>query len=520
MKKFRCFKNSILKGVISHAPICANTYKKMMSVYYRYDDVDRCDIKYVFTHNYELCDSLIEDFGEDVKIYILPLTEVENALTMHYRNTHKYKQNIFVIFNKEMGSNLYCEDTNSCLKIIKRKIKDMNIKFSEAFYISNPPFNGNGKQQIYPKFYKFAIQNFKQVLMIFPSKWQGDNTGSGLREMSNVIKKDKQIVCVDNVEDAFPGVDGAKDTCIIYWKRGYNNGLNGKQNVYANGKNCITKDISIRDGKRNELDYLVDLIKTKSKYKFVGMDTITSIRNPYGFYTDFLVVNSNEKYGQESVDMSKIVYLKDVMCIEKDDKKINLYGLVSGNKRCCIELSDDYQMKRQSNNIDKYKIFYSKNWGNYKGEKGKKDPYGGAYSDIIIGKPKDICTESFYESGSFHTLYEAQCHAKYMMTKFARYLLLDKKTGMSCSTDMWSSVPIQDYSEDWWSTDDIDEIDKHLFEKYSVPEYIIKDIENVQQKSIENIFNYGVVDKSSISEMKVNKSKSKYNEEINEPLWD
>jgi hypothetical protein len=106
------------------------------------------------------------------------------------------------------------------------------------------------------------------------------------------------------------------------------------------------------------------------------------------------------------------------------------------------------------------------------------------------------------------------------MTKFARYLLLDKKTGMSCSPDMWSSVPIQDYSEDWWSTDDIDEIDKHLFEKYSVPEYIIKDIENVQQKSIENIFNYGVVDKSSISERKVNKSKSKYNEEINEPLWD
>ena len=271
MKKFRYFKYSITKGVISHAPLCVNTYKKMMSVYYRYNDVDRCDIKYVFTHNFELCDSLIKDFGEDVKICILPLTEVENALAMHYRDTHKYKQNIFVIFNKEMGSKLYYEDTNSCLKIIKRKIKDMNIKFSEAFYISNPPFNGNNRQQIYPKFYKFAIRNFKQVLMIFPSTWEENNMGSGLSEMTDDIKRDNQIVCIDNVENAFPGVDGAKDTCIIYWKRGYNNGLNGKQMVYDNGENCEIKNLCGDSHKLNKPQYLqelVDLVKNNSNYKF------------------------------------------------------------------------------------------------------------------------------------------------------------------------------------------------------------------------------------------------------------
>lgn len=516
MKKFRCFKNSISKGVISHAPICVNTYKKMMSVYYRYNDVDRCDIKYVFTHNYELCDSLIKDFGEDVKIYILPLTEVENALAMHYRDTHKYKQNIFVIFNKEMGSKLYYEDTNSCLKIIKRKIKDMNIKFSEAFYISNPPFNGNNRQQIYPKFYKFAIRNFKQVLMIFPSTWEGNNMGSGLSEMTDDIKRDNQIVCIDNIDNAFPGVDGAKDTCIIYWKRGYNNGLNGKQMVYDNGENCEIKNLCDDNHKLNKPQYLqelVDLVKYNSNYKFVGMNTITSVRRPYGFCTDFLKTGSFEKYNLPTIDMSNVIYLKGICNIEKNIEKLNLYGMSEYGK-CCVELDDNYPIKTTTDSKNKFKIFIPKSWGNW------SNIYGGSYADIIIGRPLDICTEKFIESGSFDTLYEAQCHSKYIMTKFARYILLHNKNGAPNSRNIWSSVPIQDYYEDWWSTDDIDEIDKHLFEKYFVPEYIIKDIENVQRRSIENIFNYGVVDKSSISEKKENKSKSKNNEEINEPLWD
>ena len=43
------------------------------------------------------------------------------------------------------------------------------------------------------------------------------------------VKYDKQIVYIDDIFDVFKGVYGAKNTNIVYWKKGYDNGLNGKQ---------------------------------------------------------------------------------------------------------------------------------------------------------------------------------------------------------------------------------------------------------------------------------------------------
>ena len=44
----------------------------------------------------------------------------------------------------------------------------------------------------------------------------------------------------------------------------------------------------------------------------------------------------------------------------------------------------------------KYKIFIPSVWGNL-----SKDFIGGSYSNICIAKPKDVCTESYVESGNF-----------------------------------------------------------------------------------------------------------------------
>lgn len=55
------------------------------------------------------------------------------------------------------------------------------------------------------------------------------------------IKEDKQIVCIKNIHNAFPGVAGAEFTNIILWKKGYDNKLNGKQYIYENNKKEIKK---------------------------------------------------------------------------------------------------------------------------------------------------------------------------------------------------------------------------------------------------------------------------------------
>ena len=74
--------------------------------------------------------------------------------------------------------------------------------------------------------------------MIFPSAWQEPKIKNGLQHMNTEdVKYDKQIVSIDNIVDGFKGVLGAKKTNIIYWKRGYDNGLDGEQLIYTDGKN-------------------------------------------------------------------------------------------------------------------------------------------------------------------------------------------------------------------------------------------------------------------------------------------
>ena len=75
------------------------------------------------------------------------------------------------------------------------------------------------------------------------------------------------------------------------------------------------------------------------------------------------------------------------------------------------------------------------------------------------------------------------------MTRFVRALLFAKKNSQDNSKEKWISVPVQDYSEDWWNLS-IDEIEEHLFDKYSIPEDIrIFVREKIQKRDESNIRN-------------------------------
>lgn len=111
---------------------------------------------------------------------------------------------------------------------------------------------------------------------------------------------------------------------------------------------------------------------------------------------------------------------------------------------------------------------------------------GGAFSDIILGKPFEISTESFQEQGSYDDERHAFFHAKYILTRFARACLYINKYSQH-STTAWGSVPIQDFKEDWWN-ESIEELENRLFDKYNIPQNI-RDfvLNNIQQKTEENI---------------------------------
>lgn len=77
------------------------------------------------------------------------------------------------------------------------------------------------------------------------------------------------------------------------------------------------------------------------------------------------------------------------------------------------------------------------------------------------------------------------------MSKFLRALLFLDKHNQVNSRDKWTAIPIQNYTEDFWESDNIEEIDNALFEKYNVPENIREFVrKNIQPKSIKNIIGF------------------------------
>ena len=358
----------------------------------------------------------------------------------------------------------------------KQKLKELfkinnTMKFDAV--VGNPPYNGENGQQIYPFFYNQGRVIGAYVCLIFPIGWQEPKNANNLSVLNKKeIKTDRQIVYINNLKDAFPKIAGAEWTNIILWSRGYDNGLDGKQNISVNGDTHTYKKLIWRKediNKPKEIEILAKIITTQKGFE--PLQDITSPAKPYGLRTDFL--KDPSKYNLPPVQDSRL---------SKND--IELWTGGRGG-RIIKYLSFDYPLPRVTTALRKYKVFVTYAWGNMSEDAG----LGGAYSDIIIASPNVATTETWQESGQFDNFEKAQKHAKYLMTRFTRALLYVNKHSQH-STTAWGAVPVQDYSEPWWA-EDIEQLENRLFEKYEIPDDIRKFVlNNIQKKSESNIVNF------------------------------
>ncbi|MCX6720343.1 MAG: DEAD/DEAH box helicase family protein [Candidatus Staskawiczbacteria bacterium] len=375
----------------------------------------------------------------------------------------KYKvEKNFVYFEDE--DTQMVENRNALSDKIKINF-GKNMKFTAI--VGNPPYQGENHQQIYPYFYLASRELGEFVSLIFPIGWQDPKNGNNLRLLNNKdIKEDPQVVFVDNRQNVFPGIAGAEWTNIVLWKHGYNNGLNGSQKIFTNGKDpqiILLPTEQNHDRKPKEIREMAKIVTAFED--FVPMQSITSVLKPYGLRTD--VIKDPAKYG-----------LPPIHTKQRNADDVKLYAL-SGK---VYYLGKEYPIPRKTKAFDKFKVFVPYAWGNMSEQAG----LGGAYSDIIIAKPYEIVTETYQEQGPFSNITEAKKHAKFLMTKFARALLYFNKHSQH-STTAWGAVPIQNYSEAWWKKS-VKEIDIKLMEKYKIPEKINNFVmANIQEKSEKNI---------------------------------
>ena len=322
------------------------------------------------------------------------------------------------------------------------------------FCIGNPPYQGENHTQLYPDFYLAGRKIASCLEMIFPTGWQAPKNANNLRVLNNKsIKEDPQIVFINNKHNAFLNITGAEWTNIIMWKEGYDNGLNGKQKILTDSKNesieQLKYDVSQIE-KPKEILELFDCVKRKGNFE--SLSFYVSSLKPYGLRTDFL--DDPLKYNLPKIQEEK-----------KQTNDILIYGLKKRRLSTCY-IPFDYPLPKRTLSIFKYKVFVPYAWGGGDSKAG----LGGTYANIILGKPNEICTETFLETGCFEDFYMAQYHAKYLMTKFLRALLYINKFSQH-STRAWGAIPVQTYEESWWNKS-IEDIDKCLMQKYNVPQNI------------------------------------------------
>ena len=335
--------------------------------------------------------------------------------------------------------------------------------------IGNPPYQ-LGRRQIYADFYRMAVDLKPDLLcMVFPVGWQKPTNTNGLSQLNNEkYKRDRHLIRIDNYyEDGpdrlFPNV-GTGGVNIVLRDSHKDNGGDIEKFEYGQMVGRVVLPISQEESdKPDELKSLLARVDYSN-----NMEQLGSSSKPYNFRADPL--RAPQVYG---------------ITLENDRQRqddVRLFGLLPRGGRG-YKYTSRATIPRISPNIDTYKLFVPKAWGNM----SKNAGLGGSYSNIGIARPGDICSETFIEFGPFKSDEEARKMAKYFFTKFFRALLFLAKDSQNTAKEKYKFIPLPDLSKPYFNKS-IAEIDEALFEEYNIPQEIREFIrKNIQTRDESNI---------------------------------
>lgn len=416
-------------------------------------------------------------------IYIICKSPMAKTITQRtlagYSKTNMNIVYINDLINKMRKLDVYEEYDLLSELIDKFDIGAEDMKFTAV--IGNPPYqvNDNGVRDdgsanasaspIYNLFVEEAKKISRMQSLIIPARW-ATGAGKGLGSFTKTMINDQHIktfVLHTNSRDVFPTVDIKGGVCYFLRDDDYS----GKTNITIH---TATSSKSF-EGELNSnntgtfipyLEMVTILAKIKQKtndFEKNNIQSITSVRKPYGLSTDFF--KNQSKYGLPPVD--------DVLKLSDD---IEIVGLENA-KRMSKFVRKEYPITIGKKDINTWKVFMPYAYGT--GEFGE---VGGR---PMVGTPNQICTETFLRIGSFQSSFEAESLLKYYKTKFFRALVGILKTTQHATTT-FGYVPLQNFTQEsdiiWNSS--ISDIDKQLYKKYNFSEEEINFIE-VQVKPME-----------------------------------
>lgn len=309
--------------------------------------------------------------------------------------------------------------------------------------IGNPPYQlddggyGTSAAPIYQLFVEQALKlDPRYAVFVTPSRWMAG--GKGLDKYRQRMLSDKRlrkVVDYPKLYEGFPGVKIRGGISYFLWARDYNGPCDvqtiwdGQPTGPAMERYLDAYDILVR---RNEAVPILEKVMAKNE---TTLDQRVSSGKPFGLRTFF--------HGKPD---SK--NLKD---------PVKLFGSqkVSWVERKSIAVKPEW--------IDEWKVLMTAVQGTSAAIETK------FLSKPILAEPGTACTETYLVAGHFENEAEAASYAKYLRTRFVRFLVSLRKATQHATRDVYSFVPDLPLDQEW--------TDAKLYKRYGLTKSEIAFIE-------------------------------------------
>jgi site-specific DNA-methyltransferase (adenine-specific) len=300
--------------------------------------------------------------------------------------------------------------------------------------IGNPPYQlddggyGTSAAPIYQLFVEKALElDPRYAVFVTPSRWMAGGKGlDKYREKMLSDKRLRKIIDYPKLYEGFPGVKIRGGISYFLWEKDYTGPCSiqtiwdGEPTGPAVERYLDAYDILVR---RNEAIPILEKVRSK---KEKTLDERVSSGKPFGFRTFF--------HGKQEPRGLK--------------KPVKLFGSqkISWIERKDLEINPDW--------VDDWKVLMTAVQGTSAAVETK------FLSKPIIAEPGTACTETYLVAGRFKSEKEAKYFAKYLRTRFVRFLVSLRKATQHATRDVYSFVPDLPCNQEW--------SDEKLYARYGI----------------------------------------------------
>lgn len=319
--------------------------------------------------------------------------------------------------------------------------------------IGNPPYQLNvgveKENYAIPIYHHFVEQakklNPRYLTMIIPARWYAG--GRGLDDFRNMMLADNRLRIIHDFPDAadcFPGVQIKGGVCYFLWNRDNRGDCMVSTHLNNTIDGPLERPLLEKDAKTFiRYNKSISILHKVYKPELLSFSSLVSPQTPFGLVTSY---KGNAKR------------------INHNDLKLYISGnekeFKGGNAFVPIAM-----IKKGNDMISWHKIYIGK-----AGSGSDSFPHS-ILSTPFYGEPYTVCNQTYLVIGPFDDREHCENAISYIKTRFFRFMVLLKKNSQDAMREVYSFVPLQDFSKPW--------TDEELYAKYELDKDEIAFIESM-----------------------------------------